>query len=104
DLAHAEQLHASELRAGNNLAVLLEDSDRYAEAVELYERLIALARRRGDRRWESQLRTGSLLDLFQLGRWDEALTIAAEEQAHAVSEVARGDLLNAAHIHCERGQ
>jgi len=104
DLAHAEQLHASELRAGSNLAVVLEASDRYAEAVELDERLIAHARRGGDRRWESLLRTGDLILLFQLGRWDEALTIAAEEQAHAVSEAARAQLLAPAYIHCERGQ
>jgi len=103
DLAHAEQLHASELRAGNNLAVVLESSDRYADALELYERLIALARRRGDRRWESQLRTASLFGLFLVGRWDEALTIAADEEPSVVSEVARAALLAAAHIHCERG-
>ncbi|MGZ4408439.1 MAG: AAA family ATPase [Gaiellaceae bacterium] len=103
ELAHAEQLHASELRAGNNLAVVLESSDRYAETTELVERLIALARRRGDRRWQSNLRTGSLTQLFPLGRWDEALTIAAEEQPHAAGETARSELLNAARIHCERG-
>ena len=38
-----------------------------------------------------------------LGRWDVALTIAAEEQPHAAGEIARSELLNAAHIHCERG-
>ena len=89
DLAHAEQLHASELRAGNNLAAVLESSDRYADALELYERLIALARRRGDRRFESHLRTTGLLELFLLGRWDEALAVAAEERPHAASENAR---------------
>ena len=103
DLAHAEQLHESELRAGNNLAAVLESSDRYAEAVELIERLVVLARRRGDRRWETLLRAGSLSARFLVGQWDEALTIAAEEEPHAASEPAKGQLLNAAHIHCERG-
>jgi hypothetical protein len=103
DLAHAEQLHASELRAGNNLAFVLQSSDRHADALELNERLIALARRRGDRRWETNLRTGGLIQLFLLGRWDEALTIAAEEHPHAASENAREQLLHAALIHCERG-
>jgi predicted ATPase/class 3 adenylate cyclase len=102
--AHAEQLYASALRAENNLAVVLEASDRYAEAVELGERGIALARRRGDRRWESQLRTGSLVELSLLGRWEEALTIAAEEEPVVASEVARGNLLSVALIHCERGE
>ncbi len=103
DLAHTEQLPASELRAGNNLAVALESSDRYAETLQLYERLVALARRRGDRRWENNLRTGLLGARFLLGRWDDGLTIAAEEQPHSTSETARGHLLAAALIHCERG-
>jgi class 3 adenylate cyclase/tetratricopeptide (TPR) repeat protein len=103
ELAHDEQLYASELRAGNNLAVVLEAADRCAEAVELTESLIALARRRGDRRWESNLRTGSLSDLFLLGRWEEALAIAAEEGPHVATDSARGSMLAAAHIHCERG-
>src|SRR6266508_4206094 len=62
--AHAEQLYGSALRAQNNLAVVLEASDRWAEAVELSERNLGLARRRGDRRWESQMRTGGLIELF----------------------------------------
>ena len=52
DRAHTEQLYASALRAENNLATVLEGSEHYAEALELFERAIALARRRGDRRWE----------------------------------------------------
>jgi predicted ATPase/class 3 adenylate cyclase len=101
--AHAEQLYASALRAENNLAVVLGASDRHAEALELRERSIALARRRGDRSRESQARTGSLDILFVLGRWDEALAIAAEEEPLVASEEARGEMLAAALIHCERG-
>jgi class 3 adenylate cyclase/tetratricopeptide (TPR) repeat protein len=102
--AHSEQLYASALRASNNLAVVLEASDRHAEAVELVERTVALARRRGDRRWESNLRTGGLIQLFLLGRWDEALTIAAEEEPLVASELARLSMLSAALIHCERAR
>jgi len=104
DLAHAEQLYASELRAGNNLISILECTDRCVEALELDERLLALARRRGDRRWESLLRTGSLGMLFLLGRWDEALAIAAEEEPLVVGEFAKAQLVAATMIHCERGQ
>jgi tetratricopeptide (TPR) repeat protein len=103
DRAHAEQLYASALRAENNLAVVLEASDRHAETLELCERSIALARRRGDRRWESVLRTGTLIHLFLLGRWDEALTVAAEEEPFAAAESARASMLAVALIHCERG-
>jgi hypothetical protein len=104
DLAHDEQLYASELRAGNNLAVALEASDRYGESHELYERMLAVARRRGDRRWESNLRTGTLSSLFMLCRWDDALAIAADESPLAAHETARVSILFAALIHCERGQ
>jgi class 3 adenylate cyclase/tetratricopeptide (TPR) repeat protein len=100
--AHTEQLYASVLRADNNLASVLEVSDRYGEAIELIERAAALARRRGDRRWESNLRTGGLIQLFMLGRWDEALQIAAEEEPLLAGEIARGNLLVVALVHCER--
>ena len=103
-LAQTEQLYASALRAENNLAVVLEASDRHAEASELCERMIALARRRGDRRWESNLRTGGLIQMFLLGSWDEALTIAAEEESLVASASARGSMLAVALILCERGQ
>ena len=78
--AHAEQLYATALRAENNLASALEADDHYAEALELCERAIELAGRRADRRWVSHLRAGSLIQLALLGRWDEALAVAAEEE------------------------
>ena len=102
--AHGEQLYATALRAQNNLAVVLEASDRHAEALDLVERTIGLARRRGDRRWESVLHTSSLIGLFLLGRWDEALTIAAEEEPLVTNEFARVGMLAAAQIQCERGK
>jgi len=101
--AHDEQLYASALRAGNNLGALLEASDRYREALETADRTLALARRRGDRRWESNLRTGGLIHLLQLGRWDEAITIAAAEEPEVANVTARGQLLAVAVIYCERG-
>ncbi|MGH3132233.1 MAG: hypothetical protein ACRDNY_00560, partial [Gaiellaceae bacterium] len=101
--AHAEQLYASALRAENNLAAVLEASDRHGEAFDVGERAIVLARRRGDRRWESILRTGTLPFLVLLGRWDEALAIAAEEEPLVASEFVRGQMLSAVLILCERG-
>jgi predicted ATPase/class 3 adenylate cyclase len=101
--AHIEQLYASALRAENNLAAVLEESDRYAEALELIERTIALARRRGDRRWESLLRTASLIRLVLLGHWDDALVIAGEEGPLLANEIARLSILRVALLHCERG-
>jgi len=102
--AHAEQLYASALRAENNLGVVLQSADLSSEALELVERTVALARRRGDRRWESNLRTGGLSHLLHLGRWDEAVAIAAEEEPLVASEVALGGLVAVAILHCERGE
>jgi len=102
--AHDEQLYASELRASNNLGVVLEAADRYAESVENSGRLVLLARRRGDRRWESNLRTGVIIDLVRLGRWEEALTIADAEEAGVATDSARAGIVVSALIHCERGR
>jgi predicted ATPase/class 3 adenylate cyclase len=101
--AHTEQLYGSALRAENNLAAALDSSDRYAEVLDLLERSIALARRRGNRRMESLLRTGTVDQLVRLGRWEEALTIAAEEEPIVTSEIARSQLLLVVQIFCERG-
>jgi len=101
--AHADQTYGSVLRAENNLAVVLETMDRFAEAREVCERAIAFARRRGDRRQESNLRAGTVIEFFFLGRWDEALALFAEETAEVATDSARGQLMNTALIHCERG-
>jgi tetratricopeptide (TPR) repeat protein len=101
--AHTEELYAGALRAENNLATVLETSDRYAEALELFDQATALARRRGDRRWESALRTGRLFQLLQLGRWDEALAVAGEEELMEANEIAAASMLVVALVHCERG-
>ena len=90
--------------AKNNLAVVLESLDLLAEALDLCDRSAALARRRGDRRWESNLRTGGLIELFQLGRWDEAVAVAAEEAPLVTNELTMGSLLSVALVHCERGE
>jgi class 3 adenylate cyclase/predicted ATPase len=104
DRAHAEQLYASALRAENNLAAVLEAADSNAEALELCDRAIALARRRGDRRWESNLRSGTIILLVQLGRWDHALAIVIEEEPLAVDKGALFNMLAVALVHCERGE
>src|SRR5205814_10513788 len=101
--AHAEQLYASALRAENNLAVVLEALDRHAEAYELVERTTALARRRGARAWELELRTGGLIQLFLLGRWDEGAAIATDVEPRATLIGARGNLVVMVFVHCERG-
>jgi tetratricopeptide (TPR) repeat protein len=101
--ARTEQLYATELRTYNNLGAVLESSDRYVDVLDLVERALLVARRRGNRRMASVLRTGSLGPLFFFGRWDEALTIVAEEEPIVASDLPRGQMLIVTSIHCERG-
>ncbi len=102
--AHAEQLYASALRADNNLGVVLESSDRFLDLLTLVERAEQLAHRRGDRRWETELRAARIPVLYALGRWDEALAIGQEETPAAATETARLSVLEVIPILCERGE
>ena len=102
--AYAEELFTSALRAENNLAVILQSLDLHVEALDVASRCALLARRRGDRRWESTMRVGSVIHLYLLGRWDEAAAIAAEEKPIAVSTNNRSELLTLTLIHCWRGE
>ncbi|MDP9233166.1 MAG: AAA family ATPase [Actinomycetota bacterium] len=101
--AYEEELYASALRAENNLGFTLEAADRYGEVVDMGERAVALARRRGDRRWETALRAGNLTPLFLLGRWDEAVAIADLERQTSTDVATAGQLLYITLVHCERG-
>ena len=101
--SHEEQLYASALRAMNNLGVVHQSADRYAEALEVSKQSLELARRRGDRRWESNSRTGDIELLYMVGRWEEALTVAAEEEPLAEAMSARSSLTATALVHSERG-
>ncbi|MEA2509292.1 MAG: hypothetical protein QOG21_1374 [Actinomycetota bacterium] len=102
--SYEEELFASALRAENNLGFALEASDRYGEVVESGVRATSLARRRGDRRWETILRAGALTPMFFLGRWDEALRIV-DDQSESISDISTGgQLLYITLVHCERGE
>ncbi len=59
------------LRAYFNFADLLGHTDRYAEATEAVEKGLALARRVGNRYWET-LFYGQLYGFFARGEWDRA--------------------------------
>ena len=79
--ALANDLHAAAMRAYNNLAVVLESSDRYAEANELTDTALELSRRIGDRIWEGNFLAGPISALTLLGGWDAALSRLAEFEA-----------------------
>ncbi len=74
------------MRAYNNLQVVLEGQDRFAELADLSSQQLDLARRVGDRAWELQGLGGQGGVLIMLGRWDEARS--AIDELRAAEEVA----------------
>ncbi len=97
-------LHGAAVRAFNNLAVTLESLDRYAEAVEMTNRALELARRIGDRVWEGIFTGGPISSLTILGRWDEAL--AREADFEGIGGRSIDDELGAhiVQVMCDRGE
>ena len=102
-LALEHDLHHAALRALNNLTVVLGCADRDVEALATVERGLALARRVGDRGWESNLLGFAVGVLTELDRWDEALAHAAEVEERVTTSFTQSFLLITARIHGERG-
>jgi class 3 adenylate cyclase/tetratricopeptide (TPR) repeat protein len=101
--ARAAGLHSAWDRAAGNLGVLLQDSDRHVEVLEISDQLEAQARQLGDRDRLAQARLGRIPPLILLGRWTEALALADEAEELRPSDFARFEMLELATIHCERG-
>jgi tetratricopeptide (TPR) repeat protein len=72
-IALRHDLPAVALRAYNNIANSAVAMDRLDDAAEDLDRGLALARARGDRRWEELLRALEAHVLAMLGRWDEVI-------------------------------
>jgi class 3 adenylate cyclase/tetratricopeptide (TPR) repeat protein len=100
--AYAEEIYTSALRAENNLAVVLQSRDQFADGLEVARRCAILARRRGDRRWEATMRIGSIIFLYLLARWDEAAAVAQDVPSE-LSEVSRAEYMTLVLLHCGRG-
>ena len=99
-----DDLHAAAMRAFNNLAVVHESSDRYAEAIELSDRALELARRVGDRVWEGMFLGGPISGVVLMGRWDDALARAAEFDEMGGSGIDATLTSPVVHVYCERGE
>ena len=84
-------LHFAAFRAMNNLAVVYESSDQFAEAADLSDRGLELARRVGDRVWEELFLLGPISALVLLGRWDAALAREIEGARSGVQDLSSGD-------------
>jgi class 3 adenylate cyclase/tetratricopeptide (TPR) repeat protein len=95
--------HAAAVRAFNNLAVVFESSDRYAESIGLTDRALELARRVGDRVWEGIFVGGPISGLALLGRWDEALSRVAVFEDMGGQGIDASLMSPVVEIFCERG-
>jgi class 3 adenylate cyclase/tetratricopeptide (TPR) repeat protein len=102
-LALEHDIPAAAIRASNNLAVVYESSDRYTDAFAIADRGAAIARRVGDRNWESMLFAGPISALVLLGRWDEALAREAEINAAVGMVPVEHLLVHLIEIDCWRG-
>ena len=102
--ARAGGLHGAWNRAAGNLAFLVERADRYDDSLVLCDELEAQARQRGDRDALAAARFGSIGPLAALGRWREALDLAAEAGGLQASRYAQSERIMAVPILCEQGR
>jgi class 3 adenylate cyclase/predicted ATPase len=101
--ARTAELHYAWWRPANNLAVLLERSEEYREELTLTDEMETQAHQRGDREGLAAARLRSTLGLVELGRWQEALALAAEAEHLQASLWARSLLTTVVAVHCEQG-
>jgi tetratricopeptide (TPR) repeat protein len=101
--ARAAELHERWLNSANNLGVLLEYSDRFAETLTLSDEMLAVARQRGDSQAMAAARLGDIPSLVELGHWDDALARAAEAEQLQASPAALSEAIFGVPVLCERG-
>ncbi len=93
------------LRALNNLTEALLSINRFDDALRYLEDGLEVARRIGDRSWETMLTGNMVSALVMLGRWDEAV-----ERGREVAELGGAGALGssmslfAANVYCARGE
>ncbi len=102
--ALASDLPQAAIRALNNLGVVLESRDRYAAVSESNGRGVELARRAGDRVWETVWLTGAVSGLVLLGRWEEAAAKEAEALQLESESGHEYGLLHLVAVDCARGE
>ena len=104
EVALEHDLVEAALRSYNNYGAILEEADRYEEALVLYREELDYARRFGDRRSEINARQSEILPLIRLGEWDAAVALVAEATAEIsdANEIAwfHGSLTD---VHINRG-
>jgi class 3 adenylate cyclase/tetratricopeptide (TPR) repeat protein len=104
DLARERELHVAWSRAANNLAVALQDLDRYTEMLELSDAIEAQARQMGDRESLANCRLGVVSALTAIGSWSDALAREAEAEELGASPFSAVELIDLSRVRCERGE
>jgi class 3 adenylate cyclase/tetratricopeptide (TPR) repeat protein len=99
---------AAALRAYGNLGETMSRRDRFEEALDTYLEAITLARRVGNRTWETYLHIELTYVQMQTGRWDEALETADQLWAPTGGDPTRSTadtlLSSLPEIYSARGQ
>jgi tetratricopeptide (TPR) repeat protein len=86
DVALENDIPADALRGYNNVADINARADRFERAAAVYGDGLALARRVGNRSSEWQF-LAQTYPLYCLGRWDEALALAAEVPEESYAQI-----------------
>ncbi|MGZ4144318.1 MAG: AAA family ATPase [Actinomycetota bacterium] len=106
-VALENNLSKAALRAFNNLGVILECLDAFAEEMQMGQEALDFARRVGDRPSEWATLTSYITGLVLLGHWDQALDWASqarESGAELGPQWSMMNLLDLTWIHAARGE
>jgi tetratricopeptide (TPR) repeat protein len=103
-LAREGEFHDAWFRAAGNLGVLLTDSDRYDDALELMRQVETHAQQLGDRENVVYSHVAAVTLLAILGRWSEALTLGEQVQHVEASRWAKSELVGIVRLRCEQGE
>ncbi len=108
DVALEHDLSEAALRAYNNLSVATAAADDFEADVETSRMAMEFARRVGHRFWELTFRFAPIGTMVMLGRWDEALALAAEarenEEFMQAPDWSSTLLLEEGEVHVHRGE
>ena len=102
-LALEHDLPAQALRAHNNLADGWLQLDRFGDALRIIDRGLALARSRGDHRWEDPLTLNGTTAHVARGEWEQLPPLAADGLPAVAPLLRRAYLPALARVQVARG-
>jgi len=104
-VALENDLSEAALRAYNNLAAFFWKHDRYADIRVFLTQALELARRVGDRAWETTMLIWQAGLMIEAGEWDEALQLVAEiRRSPDIGTYNLGRLLPVVQVFVQQGK